>query len=47
MIEHGVDIKTVQARLGHADISTTLNIYSHTTEKMNRAAADKMDDILL
>lgn len=47
MIEHGVDIKTVQARLGHSDISTTLNIYSHCTEKMNRAAADKLDAVLL
>lgn len=47
MIEHGVDIKTVQARLGHSDISTTLNTYSHSTEKMNRAAADKLDAVLL
>ena len=47
MIEHGVDIKTVQARLGHSDISTTLNIYSHSTEKMNRTAADKLDAVLL
>ena len=46
MIEHGVDIKTVQSRLGHSDISTTLNIYSHMTEKMNRNAADKLDEVL-
>ena len=46
MIEHGVDIKTVQIRLGHSDISTTLNIYSHMTEQMNRNAADKLDEVL-
>ena len=46
MIEHGVDIKTVQSRLGHSDISTTLNIYSHMTEQMNRNAADKLDEVL-
>ena len=26
----GVDIKTIQSILGHADISTTMNIYAHT-----------------
>ena len=46
MIEHGVDIKTVQSRLVHSDISTTLNIYSHMTEQMNRNAADKLDEVL-
>jgi integrase len=33
----------VQERLGHADISMTLNRYSHVTPDMQRAAADTLD----
>lgn len=46
MIEAGVDPKTVQQRLGHADISVTMNIYAHSTKAMDRSAADKMDNLL-
>ena len=46
MIEAGVDPKTVQQRLGHADISVTMNIYTHSTKAMDRSAADKLDYIM-
>ena len=46
MIEQGVDIKTIQQRLGHSDITTTLNVYAHVTKKMNESAANKIDKIL-
>lgn len=46
MIEAGVDLKTVQTRMGHANISTTMNIYAHCTAAMDQKAADKLDDIL-
>ncbi len=40
LIEAGVDIKYISLRLGHADISTTLSIYTHISkelETLNRA----------
>jgi integrase len=33
----------MRGRLGHADISMTLNRYSHVTPDMQRSAADTLD----
>ncbi|MBN2851550.1 MAG: site-specific integrase [Clostridia bacterium] len=35
LIENGANIKDVQTRLGHSYISTTLDTYSHVTDKMS------------
>lgn len=43
MLEQGVHPKVVQERLGHKDIETTLNTYSHVSHSMQREAADKFD----
>ena len=45
LIAGGVDIATVSKRLGHADRTTTLNIYTHAIKSADKAAADKLQDI--
>lgn len=40
LIEGGANLKAVQTRMGHKDISTTLQIYSHTTKGMEDEAVD-------
>jgi integrase len=42
----GVNPKFVQELLGHADISLTLNFYSHVLPDMGDTAAGAMDDAL-
>ena len=46
MLQAGVHPKVVQERLGHSDISLTLNTYSHVLPSMQEEAADKMDELL-
>ena len=46
LIEKGVNIKTVQERLGHRDVTTTLKVYSHVTEKMKKEVIPILDDFL-
>lgn len=46
LISQGVDFKTVQNRLGHKDINTTLNIYSHVNKEMQKKATIKLSKIL-
>jgi integrase len=42
LLELGVHPKVVQERLGHSNISTTMNIYSHVTPTMQRSAIEKL-----
>ena len=37
----GASIKDVQARLGHTDIQTTMNIYAHVTKEEKKDTADQ------
>ncbi len=41
LLEGGASIKETQDRLGHKNAETTLNTYSHVTEKAKRNAVDK------
>lgn len=46
LIGSNVDIRTVSSRLGHADVTTTLNIYSHALKELDRKAADTLENVL-
>lgn len=40
LFEAGANVKDVQERLGHADIKTTMNIYTHVTTTQREKTAD-------
>ena len=42
-LEHGMDVKTLSATIGHVSSATTLDIYSHVTDTMQRQAAVHID----
>jgi integrase len=42
----GHNIKTVQARLGHASPAITLSLYVHPDEEQDTAAANHLGDLL-
>ena len=42
-LEHGMDVKTLSAMIGHVSSATTLDIYSHITTEMEINAAQKID----
>ncbi len=46
MLTAGVDVRTVSVRLGHADASTTLGVYSQFMESADAAAADVLGNLL-
>ena len=46
LVAGGVDPKTVQARLGHESLNTTLNIYAEEVGENDRRAADFMGGLL-
>lgn len=46
LIQQGVNIKIIQERLGHAQFSTTADIYSHVTLDMNRDATKKINSLI-
>ena len=42
LIAQGVDVRTVASLLGHAQASTTLDIYAHAFDKNKRKAQEKL-----
>lgn len=46
MLKQGIDLKTIQKRVGHSRLSTTLDIYSHLIDNSEAESAQKMDEFL-
>ena len=46
MIASQQDIKTISHRLGHAQSSTTLNIYTHALQEGDRRAAAALESLI-
>ena len=42
-LQNGMDVKTLSAMLGHVSAATTLDIYTHITDDMQRTAAANID----
>ena len=45
LLDEGAPIKFVQQRLGHKNVETTLNIYSHLTDKMEEIGTEILDKL--
>ena len=46
LIAQGVDVRTVAGLLGHAQPSTTLDIYSHAFDKNKKLAQQKLAEAM-
>ena len=42
-LENGMDVKTLSVIIGHVSSATTLNIYTHVTDEMQKNAARNID----
>lgn len=45
LLAQGVDVKTVQTRMGHSNASLTLNWYAHAIPENDRQAADMLGEL--
>lgn len=46
LLSNGAAPKDVQELLGHADVSTTMNIYAHSTRDAKRSSARLLDKVV-
>lgn len=46
LLENGAHIKDIQKRLGHSNLGTTMNVYSHVTEKMQDKTLDILENLI-
>ena len=46
MVKQGIEVKVAQERLGHKDITTTMNIYAHVLPGSAKEAAEKIGQLV-
>ena len=46
LISNGAAPKDVQELLGHTDVSTTMNVYAHSTREAKRTSARLLDKVV-
>lgn len=46
LLQAGVNMKEIQTRLGHSDISTTMNIYVESTEESKKNTSNTFDEFI-
>ena len=46
LISQGINVKNVSARLGHSNANTTLDVYSHSIDDIDRLASDTIEKCL-
>ena len=46
LLEANANIKDIQERLGHSKLSTTMDTYSHVTNKMKQDSVDIFENII-
>ena len=46
MLAIGVDLRTIMETLGHSQISTTMNVYSHVVPALQRDASERVGRVL-
>lgn len=46
LLSNGAAPKDVQELLGHADVSTTMNVYAHATREAKRTSARLLDKVV-
>ncbi|MGI6569870.1 MAG: site-specific integrase [Caldicoprobacterales bacterium] len=47
LMDQNIDVTAISEQLGHANKTTTLNIYSHKLKKKNKVTSDTMEKTLL
>ena len=47
LMASGLDIKSISNRLGHGNISTTMDVYTHFIKSADAKASDSLEDILI
>ena len=45
LVEMNISLKAIMKRVGHTDEKTTIKVYTHVTEKMDKLLVEKLDSI--